>query len=121
MALHNLQGKAGEEMAAAYLTRKGYRILHRNWHSGHKELDIVAMEGDTLVFCEVKTRKNAQFGSPLDAINDRKIRRIVSSADAYIRLYQLDNKVRFDVITILTDADEEKLEHIEDAFLPPIW
>lgn len=121
MALHNVQGKAGEEQAVKLLEQKGYRILHRNWRSGHKELDIVALQDNTLVICEVKTRKNTLYGNPEDAVTDKKIRRIVSAADAYIRHFKLNLRVRFDIITVVTDPQEEKAEHIEDAFYPPIW
>lgn len=121
MALHNILGKAGEDKAASFLEQKGYRILHRNWRSGRKELDIVALQGNTLVICEVKTRKSTRYGDPQDAVTDKKIRRIVSSADAYIRHFKLDYPVRFDVITIVTNPQEEAIEHIEDAFFPPIW
>lgn len=121
MALHNIQGKSGEDKAAEYLHQKGYQILHRNWRSGHKELDIVALYENTLVICEVKTRKNTLYGNPQDAVNDRKIRRIVSSADAYIRHFKLDYPVRFDLINIVTDEGTERIEHIEEAFFPPIW
>ena len=124
MALHNIQGKTGEDKAAEYLTEKGYQILHRNWHSGHKELDIVALKDQTLIVVEVKTRKNTLYGNPQDAVNDKKIRRIVSSTDAYIRLFKLDYPVRFDIITVITDDEDEKktkIEHIKEAFFPPIW
>lgn len=119
MAAHNIQGKSGEDKAADYLIQNGYQILHRNWRSGHKELDIVAAKDNIVVICEVKTRKNTLYGNPDEAINNKKIRRIVSSADAYIRCFKLDNHVRFDIINIITD--EERIEHIEDAFFPPIW
>lgn len=121
MAEHNIQGKLGEDLAVSFLERQGYQILHRNWRSGHKELDIVALDRGTLVIAEVKTRRNLDFGNPADAINDQKIRRIVSSADAYIRKFRLDYPVRFDIISVVTDASEPQIEHIQEAFFPPIW
>lgn len=121
MAAHNKLGKEGEEEASAYLRDKGYTILHRNWHAGRKELDIVAEKDGTLVVVEVKTRRNDVFGNPEDAITPRKIRNIVASADAYIKLFAIDLLVRFDVITVVGTCPPFEIEHIEEAFLPPIW
>ena len=120
MAEHNILGKEGEEMAAKYLEDKGYTILDRDWHCGHKDLDLVATKDDTVVFVEVKTRTSTDWGDPEDFINDRKIRRIVNSADAYIRYNRIDMDVRFDVVSIVVEKGEFKLEHIEQAFFPPV-
>lgn len=121
MAVHNELGKKGEEEAVNYLIRKGYNICHRNWHSGKKELDIVATYENTLVVIEVKTRRDILYGNPEDAVTERKIRRIISSTDAYIRKYTIDLPVRFDIITVTGMESPFKIEHIEDAFYPPIW
>lgn len=121
MAVHNELGKEGEGIATGYLAGNGYRIRHRNWRSGKKEIDIVAEKEGELVIVEVKTRRNDAFGSPEDAVNDRKIRNIVSSADAYIRKFGIDLPVRFDIITIIGEAPPFRIEHITDAFLPPVW
>lgn len=121
MAGHNELGKAGEEEAARYLQEKGYAIRHRNWRSGKKELDIVAEYGNELVVVEVKTRRNIRFGNPEEAVTNRKIRRIVASTDAYLRKYTLDLPVRFDIITLVGEEAPYAIEHITDAFHPPIW
>lgn len=121
MAKHNELGKEGEEEAAAYLTEKGYRIRHRNWRSGKKELDIVAEYRNELIIAEVKTRRDTLFGQPEDAVTDQKIRRIVASTDAYLRKFAVDLPVRFDIITIVGKEAPFTIEHIEDAFYPPIW
>lgn len=121
MAEHNILGKCGEDIAAEYLEAKGYEVLDRNWRSGHKELDLVARQGDTLVVVEVKTRRNAEYGDAQDAVDDRKIRRIVSAADAYVRLKRIDLDVRFDIVTITGENGTNSIEHIEEAFFPPIW
>lgn len=121
MATHNELGKEGEAEAAAYLQDKGYTILHRNWHAGRKELDIVAEKDKELVIVEVKTRRNEEFGNPEDAVTPRKIRNIVASADSYIKLFAIDLPVRFDIITIVGIRPPFKIEHIEEAFLPPVW
>lgn len=122
MAAHNDLGKTGEQLSVNYLTGKGYTILHRNWRSGHKELDIVAQLADTLVIVEVKTRRNTEYGQPYDAVTNRKIRHIVGSADAYIRMFDIDlPHVRFDIITLTGSKENYRLQHIEEAFHPPVW
>lgn len=121
MALHNELGKEGEAAAVAYLTGKGYEIRHRNWHSGHRDLDIVAQKDGMLVIVEVKTRSDVRFGNPEEAVNNRKIRNIVASADAYIRKFSLDLPVRFDIITVIGTQPPFQIEHIEEAFFPPMW
>lgn len=120
MAEHNILGRSGELLAAEYLESKGYTVLDRNWRSGHKELDLVARSGNTLVVVEVKTRGSARFGNPEDAVDMRKIRRLVLATDAYLRLKCLDMNVRFDIVTIIDSGGKVTVEHIEDAFFPPI-
>ena len=119
MAEHNDYGRVGEDDAVDYLVRHGYTILERNWRSGHKELDIVAMKDDTLVIVEVKSRRSTLFGKPVDAVSPMKMRRTVLAADAYIRSHRVDLPVRFDLICILGKG--EKIEHIIDAFRSPVW
>ena len=121
MAEHNEFGKEGEEEAAAYLIDKGYSIRHRNLHCGKKELDIVAVYRNELIVIEVKTRKNTRFGNPEDAVTDKKIRRIIASTDAYLRKFSVDLPVRFDIITLVGEKTPFTIEHIEEAFYPPIW
>ena len=114
---HDL-GKIGEDLAAEYLIGKGYQILERNWRSGHKEIDIIALDGDTLVAVEVKTRKSNTYGEPDIAVGAMKQQMLIWAADAYVRYKNLDVDVRFDIVSIvITDAGQH-LEHIEDAFIP---
>lgn len=120
MADHNKLGQSGEDLACEYLVRKGFRVLERNWRSGHKELDLVMMDHDTVVVVEVKTRTTGQYGHPTDAISPMKIRRTVQAADAFLRFLRLDNPVRFDVIAIVGTGSAMHIEHIEDAFRPPL-
>ena len=118
MALHNDLGKIGEDVAAAYLIRNGYRIRHRNWRSRRYELDIVAVKDRQIVFVEVKTRRNTDYGGPEEAVTRLKIRHIVSCASSYMRCYNLDLDFRFDVITVVGTAKPFQIEHIENAFDP---
>lgn len=117
MAQHNRTGKTGEDLAIAYLEEKGYHILERNWHAGHKELDIIALDKKFLVFIEVKTRSRDDYEEPWQAVNDVKIRRSVQAANYYIRLKAIDLEPRFDIISILMLPDKQvRIEHLEDAF-----
>ena len=120
MAEHNILGKEGEAMAAKYLEDKGYAILDRDWHCGHKDLDLVATKDNTVIFVEVKTRTGSAWGDPQDFVTDRKIRRIINSADAYIRYNRIDMDVRFDIVSIVVENGEFNIEHIEQAFYPPV-
>lgn len=121
MAEHNEFGKEGEPAAADFLTEKGYSILHRNWRCGKKELDIVAKYNNELIVVEVKSRKDIRFGNPEEAVNDRKIRHIIASTDAYLRKFAIDLPVRFDIITVVGQEAPFQIEHIADAFYSPIW
>ncbi len=121
MANHNKLGKEGEKIATDYLRKKGYSIRHCNWKAGNLELDIVAETKDYLVIVEVKTRSTEYFEHPKDAINNGKIKRIVHATEEYIYLFNIKKEVRFDVIALLPNKNNGyKIEHIEDAFLPPV-
>lgn len=116
MALHNLLGNKGELLAARYLLEKGYAVLHYNWRSGHKEIDIIAKEHNVLVFVEVKTRTSEQYGDASSAVDDRKIQRLLSAAESYIRRNRVDLEYRFDVVTVVGSGEPYSIEHIKDAF-----
>lgn len=122
MAQHNDTGNWGEELAVRYLRSKGYTIRDRNWRSGHRELDVVALTDDmsTIVFVEVKTRDSDDVTSPEQAVDRRKIRSIGYVANSYIKQNNLVLDTRFDIITIVGKADDGSLrvEHLEDAFNP---
>jgi len=120
MAQHNELGKEGEAAAISYLKAKGYQILHENWHFGHLELDIVAQTNDELVIVEVKTRSSGDWDSPESAVNNAKIRRIISATDCYIRFFNIDLPARFDIISLKRKFPGFEIEHIENAFYPPL-
>ncbi len=118
MAEHNLLGNKGEMLASRYLMDKGYAVLHYNWRSGHKEIDLIAKQHDTLVFVEVKSRASDMYGNAEEAVDDRKIRLLISAAQAYILSRKSDLKFRFDIITVIGKCAPYRIEHIEDAFSP---
>lgn len=122
MAEHNDLGNQGETLAANFLVEKGYKILHRNWVSGKKELDIVAEDGGMLVIVEVKTRSTETWEHPKEAITNGKIKNIVNAAEAYIFEFDIMKETRFDIVSVIPQRDGSfRIEHIEDAFLPPAY
>jgi putative endonuclease len=120
MAHHNTLGEAGERAAAMYLEKLGYHIRHRNWRKGHLELDIVATDGDELVVVEVKTRTDTAYILPQEAVTPQKIRRMVIAADTYLKTFRIDVPVRFDIVSIVGREGHFEIEHIKEAFYPPI-
>jgi putative endonuclease len=110
-------GELGEELAVRYLIKKKYRILARNWRDRGGELDIVARDGGTLVFVEVKTRTSDTFALPVESVGYDKQRRLRRLADRYIaRNNVADCEVRFDIISIVTRGANPEIEHLENAF-----
>lgn len=113
-------GTAGEDAAAAYLEREGYTIRHRNWRMGRLELDIVAAKDGELVVAEVKTRAGNACMEPQEAVDRKKMRRIVAAADAYVRHFAVDMPVRFDIIAVTGRQGAFAIDHIAGAFYPPL-
>lgn len=106
-------GLTGETFACAYLEDHGYRILERNYRCKLGELDIVAQDGSTLVFVEVKARDTETFGQPFEAVTGAKIKKIIASARYWAVTHgAYEREMRFDVISVLRG----KIEHIRDAF-----
>lgn len=116
MAEHNQLGKRGEEIAEAHLLAQGYKILERNYYYQKAEVDIIAQKEQILVIVEVKTRSTADFGNPQDFLKPKQIQRLVKAIDAYVIKHDLDVEVRFDIIAIVKEGTNFKLEHLEDAF-----
>jgi|SRR5574344_2744528 putative endonuclease len=119
MAEHNILGKNGENKAETYLISKGFKILERNWHSSHREIDLIAEDKGWLVFVEVKTRMSNHIAHPVEAVHGKKIHYLIQAANHFIHLKGIDLPVRFDVVSIIFDKNTWEIEHFEDAFLPP--
>lgn len=117
MAAHNELGAWGEALAAQFLQQKGYTIVERDWHSGHRDIDIVALDGDTVVFVEVKTRRNRVFSEPEDAVDYMKLRNLRAAINHYVKYKRLDQEMRLDVVSIVgtPDGGEPDINHIEDV------
>ena len=110
-------GKQGEDEAVHYLESQGYQILERNFRVNRGEIDIVARDGDTLVFVEVKTKIRGGFGEPEDRVDRRKQVQLGKVALGYLQEKRVENRdCRFDVVAVTKEAQETKIRHIEDAF-----
>ncbi|MAK35070.1 MAG: YraN family protein [Flavobacteriaceae bacterium] len=117
MAVHNDLGKLGEVLAATFLQREGYAILERNWRFQKAEIDIIAQKDvDTIVFVEVKTRNSAFFGDPQSFVTPSKVKLLVKAANEYLISNQLEAEARFDIIAVLKNSKEERMEHFKNAF-----
>lgn len=116
MYKRHIIGKEGEELASKYLTQNGYKILNRNFYTKQGEIDIIAKEKEEYVFFEVKTRKNKQYGQPIDAIDKTKIRHLKKAINYYLYINKLENKfVRIDVIEIKYIKNKIYINHIKQA------
>ncbi len=118
MAFHNEIGKRGEILAANYIKQKGYNIIKSNWRFRHKEIDIIAYDGDELVIVEVKLRSTDYFGDPSEAVTKKKQRYLIEAAEAYLRTIHEAPEVRFDIVSIIASGNNYEYEHITDAFNP---
>ena len=122
MARHNEVGKKGEDIAVVYLQGKGYIICERDWHSNHRDIDIIAIDQDTMVFIEVKTLTNNDFREPEDSVNKRKITYLRSAINHYIKSHQIDKPCRFDIISITgPEQISPVIKHYEDVPLFTGW
>ncbi len=118
-------GQTGEELARRYLSDRGYRILETNHRTKLGEIDIIAQDAGTIVFCEVKTRRGNRFGRPFEAVNARKQARLQRLGEEYaarlLRRYPREAvhrapHFRFDVLSIRLKDGEPEIEHIQNAF-----
>lgn len=111
------KGSFGEKVAIEYLEKKGYKILEKNFLTPLGEIDIIAKKGDSLCFIEVKFRKNLSFGSPLLAVDNRKINRLKKVVEFYCLKEKIkDTPLRIEVIGITQEDENLKIEHIENVF-----
>lgn len=118
MAEHNQLGKKGEEMAIAFLVKKGFKIKESNWKFRKEEIDIIAEKDNLIVIIEVKTRSHDLFETPESAVNRKKQKFLINAADEYIKSKNILLEARFDIISIIHNPKFTKIEHIEDAFYP---
>jgi putative endonuclease len=110
-------GQKGESLAIKYLKSNKYEILDKNYRCCYGELDIVAKEKNTIVFIEVKTRRSAEVTEPFESVGKKKREKICTLAEYYLQEKDYtDYEVRFDVVSITSDENENCIEHIKNAF-----
>ena len=110
-------GQASEQMVAAFLKRNGYRIIERNYRTQVGEIDIIAKQNGVLVFVEVKARRSDSYGNPKRAITPAKRRKISMAALVYLKSNGgVDQRARFDVVTVQSATGRPKIEVIRNAF-----
>jgi putative endonuclease len=119
MRAKDLLGQQGEQLAVNFLTDAGLAVLGRNWRCSDGEIDIVALDGRTLVVCEVKTRSGSRFGSPIEAVTALKARRLRRLAVLWVRAHDLVfDEIRIDVLGVLRAASGEfSIEHVRGVGL----
>jgi putative endonuclease len=110
-------GKAGEDLAAHFLEKSGLKILERNFRFERGEIDLIAEEGEELVFIEVKARRSNVFGAPEDAVTEKKQEQIHTVAEGYLFMHEIDDRpCRFDIVAIDYQNGSAEIRHIRDAF-----
>ena len=113
-------GAFGEECAARFLRRKGYRIVARNFRCRLVEIDIIARKGEVLAFVEVKLRKNDRFGEAREFVTYAKQRRVLAAAEFYLAREREELQPRFDVVEVYAPdglRGPVRIEHLENAFM----
>ncbi|MBL8982124.1 MAG: YraN family protein [Gemmatimonadetes bacterium] len=110
-------GVFGERIAERWLNRRGWRVLHRRYRSGHRDIDLVAERDGIVSFVEVKTRRGASFGGPVAAVNWKKQRELARSAHTWVdRFGRRGECYRFDVVGVLVGETSVRVRHVENAF-----
>ena len=118
MAHHNHTGLLGEKMAAEYLLKKGFSILHQNWRHGHWEVDVIASNNDVLHFIEVKTRRTKKFGFPEEDVTKKKIENLINASEEFLFLNAGWKLLQFDILSInLTKNMPVEFFFIEDVYV----
>jgi len=110
------KGKAGEDLAAQFLSDKGYQVLARNYRFKRSEIDLIAQKDNCLVFVEVKLRTTDAFGYPEEFVNEKKATKIMEGADQYSYDVNWKGNIRFDIVAIRQINGQTEVVQIEDAF-----
>ena len=107
-------GTIGEKIAQIHLIKKGYKIINTNFYTKKGEIDIIAKKDNCIIFVEVKTRTNLNYGTPAMAVNSTKMKHIKFAAKIYLALNKLkEHEIRFDVVEVIIMDGKCKINHIE--------
>jgi len=110
------KGKRGEDLACNYLISKGYEIIERNFFVKTGEIDLIAIKDDVIIFIEVKSRSNCNYGYPYEAVNSHKRNKIINTSLHYMRIKNLTNyQMRFDIIEVYFN-ENDRINHIKNVF-----
>jgi putative endonuclease len=113
---NHILGRVGENHAETYLTNKGYEIIARNWRSGHKEVDLIASKDNVIIFFEIKTRANLDFGNPEESVTRKKMKLVKEAAHDYL-VNKPIQRIQFDIIAmVITEGEVIDFLHMEDAY-----
>ena len=112
------RGIRGEDLAVTYLKKKGYKVIERNYRCQWGEIDLIARDGKTLIFVEIKSRSSSDFGLPQDAVDRFKQEKLIHAAKAYMAEHHLQETIpaRFDVVAVQLTPSGPEMELIKDAF-----
>ena len=112
------RGIRGEALAVTYLKKKGYKIIERNYRCQWGEIDLIARDGKTLIFVEIKSRSSSDFGLPQDAVDRFKQEKLIQAAKAYLAEHHVQENIpaRFDVVAVRLTPSGPEMELIKDAF-----
>lgn len=113
-------GRLAEQLAAEHITKEGYAVTETNWRCGnHIEIDIISIQGDEIAFVEVKAR-NGRYQNAEDAVDIKKMKKMVKGANIYLQQQEFDYSARFDVALVEGDPDNYEFTYIKGAFVPPL-
>ena len=115
-------GRMGEDIALEYLLQDGFKLLERNWHCRHKEIDLIMEHGDGIHIVEVKTRREPAGMEPEQAVDLQKQQRLETAARAFLKARDTQAEIHFDIVSIILDREHNirRISFIRDAFFP-IW
>lgn len=111
-------GRRGEDVAAEWLERRGFRVLARNWRNRHKEVDLVVESERAVHIVEVKTLTPPLLAAPADRVDAAKRSRLIAAARRFIVENHIDREIQFDIVSVVFDGDETRVEYIPEAFYP---
>lgn len=111
-------GQKGEELALNHLFTKGYELIEKNYKWKNAEVDIICKKNNILVIVEVKTRNSIALGEPYLSVTRGKQRQIIKVTNQFIQQHNVQEEIQFDVISIILNQHQTKIEHIENAFYP---
>jgi putative endonuclease len=120
MATHNEIGKSGERIACEWIASRGYTVLHKNWRTGRREVDLIAEKDQCLHFIEVKTNTTLQFGYPEQRVSVRKMQHLLKAAEEYLVLHPGCTQIQFDTLSILLNPKQHpQIHYFEDVYSFP--